>query len=119
MFFSRLALLLALINGAALMENDSGNVALRKLSHGSPSWPRVKGFFVFSQACISGITRNNQTQVHIFWCYLSEVPVEWNDASREQDPPQTHTNTHTHSVDFSCVWLALTLSEFLAPTSQR
>lgn len=54
------------------MENYTGNVTVSKLSLGSPPSPRVKGFhrrgfFVFSQARIHGITMNNQpARVYVF-----------------------------------------------------
>lgn len=107
-FFSCLAVLLALINGAPLMENYTANVTLSTLGHGSfiAEGERVSSQFFFSflsQACINGITRNNQTRVQMACAYifvlpgccaniasflsrffnLSEVPVEWPDASRE------------------------------------
>lgn len=88
------------------MENYTGSVTLKKLSHGSPSSPRVKGlhpsFFLLSglyQRCYrkqSSAGTNGSAYVFVLpVCYanitgvlsrsfnLSEVPVEWPAASRE------------------------------------
>lgn len=112
-FFSCLAVPLALINGAPLMENYTGNVTLRKRVGAQP-WlyfiaEGEKGFiavFFFSfllfflRLVSRGISRNNQTWVRLHismlpvccaniagilsrYFNLSEVPVEWPNASRE------------------------------------
>lgn len=109
-FFSCLAAPLALINGAPLLENYTGNVTLRKRVGAQPGlhlrgWKGFVQFFVFSLRRVSrGISRNNcwyNWLPRTFLCYLCA------------NISGILTPQHTHTLHESFLCLVSELRPFL------
>lgn len=88
-FFSRLAVPLALINGAPLLENYTGNVTLRKrvgaepglsfIAEGEGVPSQFLGLFLchLLRLASRGISRNNQRLVQLACMFISMLPMRY------------------------------------------